>query len=184
MKKLLALLLAVLMLFALAACGEKDDDDDKKSGGKNDNSYMKVVEDFVQGYFGVDPSKLDNAAPAGYMDEMFLEEAKRNAELNYQGLEYMVGENATVTVKESKPVDLSADAKKSIKAAFSEYQINAEDVMLLNVTIEIKGSDDTQTDNDEVKLVKVGGKWYVAEWYEYEGMYYEAGFMIGTMIGG
>lgn len=184
MKKLLALLLAVLMLFALAACGEKDDDDDKKSGGKNDNSYMKVVEDFVQGYFGVDPSKLDNAAPAGYMDEMLLEEAKRNAELNYENMEYMMGGDFTIAVKNAKTAELSKDAKKAIIEAFKEYDINAEDVMMLNADLEIKSESKTETEPGDVKLVKVGGKWYVAEWYEYEGMYYEPGFMVGTMIGG
>lgn len=197
MKKILALLLAGLMLFALAACGEdaKTDDGDKGGNGgdkttastaatKEDDSYVQALDDFMQGFYGLDVSKLDNAAPAGYLDQMFLEEAKRVAEMNYEDMVYVVGSDFTVVVKGATKTELSADAKAAIIEAFAQYEIEVEDVLTLNATIEFKTDSTTEEEPFDVKMAKVGGKWYVAEWMEYEGAYYEPSFKVMMMIGG
>lgn len=185
MKKILALLLAVLMLFALAACGETGSNGG--NGGNNqkgDTAYVQALSDFLLGYYGIDASKLDAAAPEGFLDEMFREEVKRVAALNYEDKTYELGGDFTVTLKDTAKKELSADAKTAIIAAFGQYEIVAEDVLTLTAQVEYNVGGNAQVQTEEYKMVKVGGKWYVAEWMEYEGQYYETTYKVGMMIGG
>ena len=189
MKKILALLLAMVMIFALAACGGDDSNDGGNGGNgggsqQGDDAYVQALSDFLQGYYGFDDAKLDAAAPAGFLDEMFQEEVKRVADLNYEDKSYEVGGDFTISLKETTKNELSGDAKAALIAVFGNYGIAAEDVLALTANVEYNVGGTAQAQTEEYKMVKVGGKWYVAEWIEYEGAYYEATYKVSMMISG
>lgn len=79
MKRLLALLLAILMLFSLAACSEKEDDEDEKSDKKQSASDNEVSYESADGLqLGLDNDSIELGTPAKTLD----------AESIYAGIQY------------------------------------------------------------------------------------------------
>ena len=194
MKKILALLLAVLMLFALAACGEdsKSGDGDKGGNGgdkttasKEDTSYESALKDFMQGFFGFDTDKLNNSAPAIVLDEGTLYEAKWAAENNnYEEMYYLIGGDFTMEVTKIVKGELSDSDKALVIAKYGEMSMNAQDAVVLTVTVKFEGNGVTEEQNLDAQMVKIDGVWYVAEWQLYEGQCYSTSFKVLSMISG
>ena len=196
MKKILALLLALIRVFALAACGEGGKDDGKDKGGdkggnqtttapKGDEGYVAAVKDFMQGFFGFDTSKLDNSAPAIFLDEGTLYEAKWAAENNnYEEMYYIIGGDFTMDVTKVVKGELSDGDKAKVIAKYAEMSLTAEDAVVVTVTLKFEGNGTTEEQDLEAQMVKIDGVWYVGEWMLYEGECYYTSFKVLSMISG
>ena len=189
MKKILALMLAVLMVFALAACGENQDPANNPNGPATADDFKPALQSFMDAYYGVDISKLQSTAPASVWaaNEYLIEEAKWLAESNHQEMAYMAGENFTVTVKSASKTDVTGDELAAVKAAFTEQKNIAESdlkaVITVTASVEIAGDLGSETVDLNAQMVKIGDTWYVVEWYVYdEGSYVL--FKVETMVGG
>lgn len=206
MKRLLALLLALVMILALAACGEdkKDDgkdDKDKTSdnatkddGSKTttpstpavDDSYLEALQLFMDGFYGIDTDNLALAAPESLWaeNEYLMNDAVWLAESNYETMASLAGEDFTVTIKDSAKSAVSDADRAAVIAAFDEQKgITLEDLAIVTATVDIAGSVGSDSVPLEANMVKIDGEWYVAEWYVYdEGCYVM--FKVETMVGG
>ena len=188
MKKIFALMLAVLMLVTLAACG-----DNGGAGGNGGNGgsekYAEALQSFMEAYYGVDTSKLQPSAPASIWEDnpYLINDASWLAESNHEEMAYLAGENFTVTVKNASKTDVTGDALESLKAAFAQQKgIDAGECKafaVVSASVEIAGDLGSDTVSIEAKMAKIGDTWYVAEWYDYDGGYYVM-FKVETMVGG
>ena len=120
MKKLFAILLALVMVFALVACGE-----DSKNPGNNNNpssteaAYKSAVEMFANARFHGDTSKIEEMAPAAfwsyneeynkYPKEYMIESIEWSITNTYDGYQYAYGADYTISVTMEEK-DAFADA--------------------------------------------------------------------------
>lgn len=97
-----------------------------------------------------------------------------------EALEKEYGHNIRVTYKVEKKKELSEKRVEGITEALAEeYDLDEGKfgtAYELDLEMTIEGSEDGETDDSEITVIKYDGKWYMITWYKYDGEY-RASFM-------
>lgn len=167
MKKLLALLLAMVMVLCLfAACDSGDDDDSESKGG---NSYEDVVETLIMPMEGTFTKQaLKNSRPEEYWEENDLDEEWENAEAvmedtrermkDYFGGDFEVAYE--ITDKEKLEEDDLTEIRERLSARFNISEEDIEEVYDLTVELTYTGEDKEENETANIKAVCIRGTWY------------------------
>lgn len=118
----------------------------------------------------VDPYRLEEMLDSEYLDyddkEDVIDEFVDNAEETRDNLEDEYGDNVKLKDFEVKKVIKykKDEVKELAEYLADEYDYDdgaLQDVRVLKIKATIKGSDDEETDTNEMVLTKIKGKWYV-----------------------
>ena len=177
MKRIIALILALLLLCGLTACGESSTKTKKKK-----ETWKTTFNNFVAVTFEGNVDKLEKLAPEEYWiwyeDEygLDLDDIKEEIEDNQEELEDEYGKNISVTIDVEKEKQLSDKKVENIANALEDqYDIDAKsvtEVIEIKGVITIKGTEDEEDEDVELTFAKIGKSWYMISFYEYDGEYY------------
>lgn len=159
-----AVLVAVVSAFSLAGCGDsKDDDDDEDSTP----AYYQPVDDYFKGV-----SKSNAKLLVGSMyDKKMLENAYYDYDDmldNYEDymddieedFEYEYGDHVRITYKvkdEKKLKDSELERYEDKYYDYYDYDAEITDGYKLDVECKISGSDDSDTEKQEMTVLKIKG---------------------------
>ncbi len=165
-RMILALVLVLAMALSLCACS--------KSGS---SSYKDAVENYFLAMTG-DADAMIKAMPeavieAGMEEEdmdrdEFEDEMKDLAEMLRESAEAEFGKNIKVKVDIEDKEKLDKDELEEIEDAMNEAydaKMKVTDGYIVTGEATIKGKDDKDTDDFELTVVKIDGKWYVASMF-------------------
>lgn len=152
----------------------------------------KPIDTMIDVTFKGKVSKIKDLAPDDYWEwyedeyDMDIDDIIDDAEdefddvIDYYEDEY--GDNIRVSYKVEKKKKLSDKKLKGIAEALADrYDLDEDDfteAYELDVEMTIKGSDDDDTDDSEMTVIKYKGKWYLITWYK-SGSDYSASFTTG-----
>ena len=156
------------------------------SGG----GYTKPIDTLIDVTFKGKVEKITDLAPEEYWEYLeeeydvdiddIIDEAEDNLDDTLDSLEDEYGDNIRVTYKVEKKKELSEKKVEGIVEALAdEYDLDEDKfgtAYELDLEMTIKGSEDDDTDDSEITVIKYAGKWYMITWYKYDGEY-RASFM-------
>ncbi len=131
--------------------------------GDFDKLEKLLPEDFIEWY------EDENEGDFGKL----IESEEETADKYLEALEEEYGEKIRISFKVTEKKVLSDKKLDNIKDSLKEIGINKKDVkkaVQLDVDYTIKGSDDNDEDDFKITVVKIGGKWYALNQYEYYGL--------------
>ena len=145
------------------------------------SSYTDPIDLYFDAMYKGKLENIEKMAPKEYWDwyedeydkttEDLIEDAEDNYEDYIEELEDTYGENVKATYEITKEKDLSSRKLEKIADALEDnYDIDAKKVTegkKLDVELTISGDDDDREDAGEITVVKIDGKWYWINWYEY-----------------
>ena len=190
MKKLLALLLALVMVLSFAACGSENDDDDRESRKSKKSkettgaekvesgSYEDAIE-LVLKLYTADLSKSDfeKMLPAdmwAYLEDeegltaddcydMVTEDMDEQREY----MEELYGKNYTVTYEIlNKEKASESEIEEFLETMEEKYGLDPDDfgdAYEIEFSATVSGSEDEETQEMEMGFVEYKGAWYAAE---------------------
>lgn len=191
MKKLLALLLALVMVLSFAACGSEDDDDDSRSSRrsrKDKTSQEDPQEPVSAGYEAaikrivnvmscdISKNELKKMFPQECWDyfeeeeDMTLDDCydmiSESLKEQKEDLEDEFGKDFEVSYKILGKNDVPEDEMDEFKGIVDEmYGIKASaigDCYEIELELTISGTEE-ETDEDSWHVVEIDGVWYIAE---------------------
>lgn len=138
------------------------------SGG----GYTKPLDNFFDGAFGADVDKLLKAMPEEVVEEiedsdyMDIDDLEDMLDELLEEMEDEYGKRVKVSYKVEDKKELSEKKLDALKDELKDsYGISKKDVkkaMELELEVTIKGSEDKDSNDMEVVVVKIGGKWYMS----------------------
>lgn len=149
-------------------------------------AYTKAIDTMIDVVFEGKIDKFKDLAPAAYweyvedeydldMDDI-TETLEEGLEYVMENLEDQYGEKIKVSYEVKKEKELSEKKLEKIAEALEDtYDIDAKSVTAvyeLKVEMAISGEDDDDEDDAEMTVAKIGGKWYLISYYEYDSEYY------------
>lgn len=148
-------------------------------------TYKGAMKLYFNSVNNADSSKLGDMAPEAYWDyleevynrdlDQYQETWEHNMENNRQYLEDEYGEDYKLKYKvKSKSEVSTAKLKKMAKAMKESYDIKASSVTKgykLKVDIVISGSEGDEDETTTIYVLKIDGKWYLANVTEYSDGY-------------
>lgn len=176
MKKLLALLLAIVMIMSFAACNsEKDNDNNQKSS----NSYNTALNNY-QAVLNGNAEKLTSLAPneiwewAEENGNVTQTDVKRVYKDQYEDLkeelEEEFGKNTTIKITVTDKKEMSKkDIHEIGESLEASYDLDGGEITAgweIDAEIAYKGKDDNTEIETELHIVKIGNQWYVVEGIE------------------
>ena len=190
MKKLLALLLALVMILSLAACGSEDDDDDRESRKSKKSketteavkvesgSYEDAIE-LVLKLYTADLSKSDfeKMLPADFWAYMESEENMTIDECyemvadgmdeQYEYMEEMYGKDFKVTYeilnKEKAPEEDVADFLETMEDMYGLDADDFGDAYEIQFSATVSGSEGEDTQEMDMGFIEYKGQWYATD---------------------
>lgn len=170
LKKLFALLLALMMSLTLFACDNKKSDDDDDDGGKS--SSVSTPEDALKTYY----KSIENADEEAnikimpefkksyYGSNLEAEVAEELEDVLYD-LEDDYGDNVNIEITNLETKEMRNKEFKSIKDIYENDEdledIKIEEGSKVKFDITIKGEDDSDEGDGVALLFKENGKWKV-----------------------
>ena len=177
MKKVLAILCVLAMVFSFAACSssKKNEKEEEKS------SYEDAVEIYQKAMSG-DFKQIKKMIPeevwelyeeeTGESIDDLIEEMEDSYADYKEELKEEFGSDFKVTVSVAEAEQCDEDMLDKIAEAINEeYEIkksNITDAYEVTLTLKIKGSEDTETEEEEAYIVQISNDWYIVSYYEYE----------------
>ena len=144
MKKVLALILALLMVCSLVACGSSGGDDDKSG-----NSAKKVAQAYADAYESGDFGKV--------IDLMHKDVVEHDG-ASADDVDMSAMGDIDFTVDLSDGEDLDDNKMEEIKTMYAdEYDLEVEDAQQFTIEITVMGQSMEQT----LYIVKIDGDWYL-----------------------
>ena len=190
MKKLFALLLAIVMVFALGACGGESGG----NGGAKGN-YKDAINLFLDVKYNNAEDKIEELAPETFWEfyettynmpkKSMIDEIKYVIEQTEIELKDHFGEDYNLTPTFSEATEVSKENLAKISAAFEEQKgIKAADIKgAYEVTVNASFNNSEAWEEFKVGVIKIDGNWYCAAWDIYdEGT--AVRFMLEEFIGG
>ena len=181
MKKLIALLLAILMVFALGACGGESGGNGGNggNGGSNDN-YEAAINTFLEVKYNNAADKIEGLVPEKFWKfyeenynmprKSVIDEAKYVIGQTQIELKEQFGDDYKVTPTLSDVEKVTGDKLSKIAAAFEEQKgIKASDIKdayELKLSVACNGGDTWE--EFEIGVIKIDGAWYCVGWDIYD----------------
>lgn len=130
------------------------------SGGGAGSSYKTTIKNYFESITDLDAKSLIDLMPEetfDYMVEHYLADL-----LGYMGYDLDDWDDLKLTYDIVDTDDIKGDDLEEIQADY-EYYYDCKVSAAKNVTVEIQIKYDGETEKDEVEipLVKIGGKWYI-----------------------
>jgi len=152
----------------------------------------KPIDTMIDVSFKGKVEKIKDMAPAEYWEYMedeydmdiddVIDEAEEEFDDMIDSLEDEYGDNIRVSYKVEKKKKLSDKKLEGIAEALADaYDLDEGDfteAYELDLEMTIKGSEDDDSDDNEMTVIKYKGKWYAISWYK-SGSDYHASFMTG-----
>lgn len=151
-------------------------------GGGWKAAYNNYIDVTIKGKF----DKVEKLAPKEYWEfvedeqDKDIDDIKDTLEENYDDtmdmLEEEYGDNISVSFKAEKEKKLKDKKVEKIAEALEEaYDIDEKsvtEVIEVKGEMTIKGSDDDDDEDAEFTFAKIGGTWYMINYYEYNDEYH------------
>lgn len=149
--------------------------------------WKKAIDNYVDVSFKGKANKIEKLAPKEYWeyledeDEDFdlkdaIEEYEDEFEDMMDDLEDEYGKNLKIKAKiEDKEKLSKKDISKIADALKDEFDIKKKSVKKgyeVDVDLTIKGSEDEDSDETTLTVIKIGSKWYIVSYYEYDDEVY------------
>lgn len=156
------------------------------------SKYTTALDNYIEVNFKGNTSKIELLAPKEYWDYYEEENDKSLEDLKEQFEEYWddmidsledeYGKNIKVTYEITDEDKISERKMKKIAEALEDqYDIDAKSVTegyKVDAELKISGSEDDDEDEGTFNIIKIGGRWYMINYYE-SGDEYEVYFNIG-----
>lgn len=156
------------------------------------NKYTTALDNYIEVSFKGNANKIELLAPKEYWEYYeeesgkSLDDLKEEFEDNWDDLmdsmEDRYGKNIKVTYEITDEDKLSERKMKKIAEALEDqYDIDPKSVTdgyKVDADLKIKGSEDDDEDEGTFNIIKVGGRWYMINYYE-SGDKYIVYFNIG-----
>lgn len=156
------------------------------------SSYSKALDNYFAVMGKGETKKIEALAPPEYWEYLEDEEDQDMDDVidsfedywdeysDYMEDEY--GKNIKISYEILDEKELSEKKLEGIGEALEDtYDIDAKDVTAgydLELEVTIKGSEDDDSEETEMSVVKINGDWYVISWYK-SGSDYYAHFLVG-----
>ena len=171
MKKLLALLLAMVMVMCLfAACDKGDSGDDEEGKKSSQKGYEVIVDLALKRQIGtITKSEYKSAFPDEYWEQFNFDEEWEDYQSGLEDLkarlEEEFGENITTSFKITNAEKFSEEDLENLRSEAEEGGIldpdGIEDAYYLDFEYTIKGSESENTDT----ITTAGVICYKGQWY-------------------
>ncbi len=159
------------------------------------SGYKKAIDNYLDVSFKGQLKKIEKLAPKEYWEyledeeEIDLDEIIDELEEEWEGQEELLedtyGKRVKATYKVTKKKEVSKKVLKGIAEAIEdEYDIDSKKVKKvyeLKVKLTVKGSEDEDTDTSKLNVAKIGGSWYIINYYE-SGDEYNVSFVADSFI--
>lgn len=157
--------------------------------------YKKAIDNYIDVSINGKVNKIEKLAPKEYweyledeeevdIDEL-IDELEEEWEDQEEYIEEQYGKRIKATYKVTKKKEVSKKVLKGIAEAIEdEYDIDSKKVKKvydLKVKVTIKGSEDEDTNSAKLSVAKIGGSWYVINYYE-SGDEYNVSFAADSFI--
>ena len=170
MRKLLCLVLSLVLVLSLAACGGSSGKKDKSS--KAAKTPEAIAEKYMEAALDADFEKMldlvhkdviNNGMEAEDMDDDDMQEM---IDESSEELEELLAELEEEDIKLSyEIVDVDALDKEMVESGKEyyedEYDVEITDAKSVMIEISIKADGETEYENIEIYVVKIGGSWYL-----------------------
>ena len=154
MKKLLALMLALLMVFAMVACDSSSGGGGKGSGGGG-NSAKSIAQAFADAFESGKVSKIEKLLHKDYLEaEEITSDYFTNWENEIKDVQY--------TIKLGDGRDLNDDEMEELCEGYQEYyglEVEEAQVFETEATMEYDG--ETDSASPKIYVIKIDGEWYL-----------------------
>ena len=179
MKKLLAILCALAVLVSLAACSSSKSKDEKSGGSYKDavTTYEKLMNGDIKQIKNLLPPEIIDLyeEESGDSIEAYMDELEESYADFIEEAEYDYGDNVKFTISIAEKTECDEDRIEQIQVALEdEYDIEFDVKAAYEVVLEMttKGSEDSDTDEEEAFILQLGKNWYLCNYYEYDGELY------------
>lgn len=147
--------------------------------------YKKAIDNYLDVMAKGNVKKIEKIAPKEYweyledeedldIDEL-IEELEEDWEDQEEEIEEQYGKRVKISYKVTKKKEVTKKVLKGIAEAIEEkYDIDSKKVTKvydIKVKVTIKGSEDEDTDSSKLSVAKIGGSWYVINYYESDDEY-------------
>ncbi len=137
-------------------------------------AYVKTVEKYFSAVVKEDAKKLVSVLPPEYVEENLedsfddrqemLEIMEENLADVVDGMEDQFGEKIKVKCKVRKDKELGTREVKNLKETYESYydlDLDIKEARELKVRVTMSGTEDEDSANMEIIVMKIGGKWYL-----------------------